>query len=480
MTGLATEWRSRLARLPHERVQLPLVRIGVAGGAGKVLPVIHRRRLRLESRGRGMAIAAGDCHMAAGERKAGFTVPGQAECRRHQSLHRVAIVAAIKVRSSPKLPGMLVAMAIGTSLELHLEHGVGALGNVALGTLDRGMFAFERIRGRRVFPQPESGRPEAFDGVTGCALAPIDALGELSTMRIRPVTIHAFLKRQRLLEVSPRVALHTVHRRVPTEKGIFGLGVVKVLAQRCRGNLLPSRSAVARLAGRFESPAMRIRVAIRAAAKGESGVTRLFVFPRKMALLASHFGMQTREGIAGFGVVELADADGLPVVLVVTLQAVGTKLPLVLVLMTRGAARRNSQKRLTEIFDLDGGALALANMFRTVTLRTGQPCVLAFESVSGFPVIEGSDVPLNQDEVFAVMLGVAGRAFQACARSDVEGSVQPFSGAEARSNFRMALQALECRFSGGNLVAGSAVGHTTEGAMRARQRARRNLGGYRN
>ena len=221
-------------------------------------------------------------------------------------------------------------------------------------------------------------------------------------------------------------------------------------------------------------------MAIRAAAKGESGVTRLFVFPRKMARLASHFGMQTREGIAGFGVVELADADGFPVVLVVTLQAVGTKLPLVLVLMTRGAARRNSQKRLTEIFDLDGGALALANMFRTVTLRTGQPCVLAFESVSGFPVIEGFDVPLNQDEVFAVMLGVAGRAFQACARSDVEGSVQPFSGADARSNFRMALQALECRFSGGNLVAGSAVGHTTEGAMRARQRTRRNLGGYRN
>jgi len=103
--------------------------------------------------------------------------------------------------------------------------------------------------------------------------------------------------------------------------------------------------------------------------------------------------------------------------------------------------------------------------------------VLAFEGVSGFPVIEGFDVPLDQDEVFSVMLGVAGRAFQACARSDVEGSVQPFSSADARSNFRVALQARKCRFSGGNLVAGSAVGHATEGAMSARQRTRRNLGG---
>jgi hypothetical protein len=411
-----------LARRPHERVQLSSVRIGVAGGAGKVLPVIHRSRLGLES-SQGMAIAAGHCHMAAGEGKARFLVAGQAECRRHQSLHRVAIVAAIEVRSAPKLPGMFIAMAISTAGELHLEHGVGAPGNVALGTAHRGVLALERIRGGRVFPQAESGRLEAFDGVAGCALTPINALGELSTMRIRPVTIHAFLKPERLLEVSSQVALHAVHGSVPTEKGKLGFGVVKVLAQRCRGNLLPSRSAVARLAGRFESSAMRIRVAIRAVAKGESGVARLFVFARKMALLASDFAMQTREWVASLGVVEPTDANGFPVVLVVTLQTAGTKLPLVLVLMACGTARGNPQKRLAEIFNLDGGAFALANMFRTVTLRTGQPCVLAFESVSGFPVVEGFDVPLNQGEVFAIVLGVASRAFQAGTRSDIEGSV---------------------------------------------------------
>lgn len=468
-----------LSLRPHEGVQLPSVRISMAGGTSKVLPVIGRRRLRLEISGQSMAVAAGNCHMASGKRKARLTVPGQAEGRRHQSLQGVAILAAIEVRGAPKLPGMRVAMTIGTALELQLEQGVGALGNVALGTGHRGMLALERIRGRRVFPQPESGRLEAFDGVTRCALAPIDALGELSTMRIRPVTIHAFLKGQRLVEVSSQVALHAVHGSVPTEKAELGSRVVKVLPQLCRGHLLPSRRAVARLAGRFESSAMRIRVAIRAAAKGESGVARLFVLPRKMALLASDFAMQTGEGIAGFGVVEPPDADGFPIVVVVTLQTVGTKLPLVLVLMAGGATRGNSQKCLAEIFDLDGGALVLANMFRTVTLRTGQAGMLAFESVSGFPVIEGLDVPLNQAEAFAVMLGVASRALQACARSDVERSVQPFSGTDARSNFRVALQALECRFPGGNLVAGSAVGHATEGSMGARQRARRNLGGER-
>jgi hypothetical protein len=316
-------------------------------------------------------------------------------------------------------------------IELHLENGVGALGIVALGTRHRGVLSRQRIRRRRVLHQPESGRLEACDTVTGCAFTPIDALGELSTVRIRPVTIHAFPKRQRLLEVSSHVALQAVHRSVPTEEGEFGLGVVKVLAQRSRGNLLPSRCAVAGLAGRFESSAMRIRVAIRTTAKGESGVTRLFVFSRKMALLAGDFGMQTGEWITGLGVVEPTDADGFPVIVVVTLQTVGTKLPLVLVLMAGGAARGNSQKRPAEIFHPDGGALALANVFRTVTLRTGQPYVLACKSVSGFPVIERPHVPLDQDEVLAVMLGVASHAFQAGAWIEVEGSVQAFSGTDA-------------------------------------------------
>lgn len=420
-----------LSSRPQERVQLSSVRISVAGCTSQVLPVVRRRRLRLEIRGQSMAIAAGNCHMGSGERKARLAVPGQAEGRGHQSLQGVAIVAAIEVRGARKLPGMLVAMTIGTALELQLEQGVAALGNVALGTGHRGMLALERIRGRRVFPQPESGRREAFDGVTRCALAPIDALGELSTMRIRPMTIHAFLKGQRLVEVSSLVALHAVHGGVPPEKTESGFGVVKVLAQLCRGHLLPSRRAVARLAGRFESSAMRIRVAIRAVAKGEPGVARLFVLARKMALLASDFAMQTSEGIAGFGVVEPTDADGFPTVVVVTLQTVGTKLPLVWVLMAGGATRGNSQKCLAEIFDLDGGALVLANMFWTVTLRTGQAGMLAFESVSGFPVIEGLEVPLNQAEAFAVMLGVASRALQACARGDVEGRVQPFSRNDA-------------------------------------------------
>ena len=89
----------------------------------EVSPSSSKVRLRFEIGGQSMAIAAGNRHVASGERKPRLTVPGQAECRGHQSLQGVAIVTAIEVRGTPKLPGMLVAMTIATALELQLEQG---------------------------------------------------------------------------------------------------------------------------------------------------------------------------------------------------------------------------------------------------------------------------------------------------------------------------------------------------------------------
>lgn len=48
-----------------------------------------------------------------------------------------------------------------------------------------------------------------------------------------------------------------------------------------------------------------------------------------------------------------------------------------------------------------------------MALVTGQPCMLAFEGVSRFFMIEALEIPLDQGEVFAVVLGVAAPALLA-------------------------------------------------------------------
>ena len=189
-------------------------------------------------------------------------------------------------------------------------------------------------------------------------------------------------------------------------------------------------------------------MAIRAVAKRDSDIAGLFVRPRSVALLASDLSMQTRERILRERMIELTDADRLPVAGVVTLQAIGPEPALVLVLMTGGATRRDSKKCPCQILDLDVRAFVLGYMFWRVTLVTAQPDVLAFESPAGLPVIETFKVPFCQREVFAVVLGVAGNAFHARSRLEVVGSVQAFSRPDAPRNFRMAIQALEGGLSG--------------------------------
>src|SRR5450432_701631 len=94
-------------------------------------------------------------------------------------------------------------------------------------------------------------------------------------------------------------------------------------------------------------------MAIRAAAKRGSDIARLFVGPRSVALLARDLSMQVRERIVRERMIELADADRLPVAGVVTLQAIRPEPTVVLVLMTGSAGWRDSKKCPSRILDLD-------------------------------------------------------------------------------------------------------------------------------
>lgn len=88
--------------------------------------------------------------MTSTQRKRRFVVPPQAECGWQKAFQAVAALAGVEVWRSRKLPGVLVAVAVSATLELHLEQRVFRFGNMTLPTLQAGMLALQRIRGRRM------------------------------------------------------------------------------------------------------------------------------------------------------------------------------------------------------------------------------------------------------------------------------------------------------------------------------------------
>ena len=102
--------------------------------------------------------------------------------------------------------------------------------------------------------------------------------------------------------------------------------------------------------------------------------------------------------------------------------------------------------------------------------------MFTLELVAGLRVIESFEVPLDEGEIFSVVLRVALRAFLARTRLDIEGGVQPSSHRNAPRNFTMTIQTLECGFPGRELVAGGALGQAIDGLVRAGKRPGRDLG----
>lgn len=369
----------------------------------------------------------------------------------------VAAVASVEEGRCGKLPGVAVRVAIGAALKLDPEQRVLALGNVALRAFHPRVSALQRICTRSVFLHREGGRLPPVQVVTGGALPAIGPFSKLPVMRIGLVAIHALRKDQRLLEVTVGMALGAIQGEMFSLQRIFCLGVVEALVHGSDRNLLPSRSVVAGLAALREASAMRIFVAVRALVEGNAHVSRFAVFSIDVALRALNLRVPSGQGIARLRVIELANGDRLPIGGVVALLAIGAEAALVLVFVARDATGRETEIGPARILDFDRRSFLRRDVGCVVALVTAQAGMLAFEQVSGFLVIEGLDVPLDQWKILAIVLGVTARALLAGAGRKVVSRMQPLVGIEPAGNFRVAVQTFE-RGLAAELMATGAVG----------------------
>ena len=100
--------------------------------------------------------------------------------------------------------------------------------------------------------------------------------------------------------------------------------------------------------------------------------------------------------------------------------------------------------------------------------------MLAFEQVAGLLVVKRLLVPLDDGKIFSVVIGVALHASLAGSGFKIVGCVKPAVRVQSRCDFRVTLQALECRLARRKLVASNAkeaLNTKTVNKMSKRKRA---------
>jgi hypothetical protein len=308
----------------------------------------------------------------------------------------------------------------------------------------------------------------AVHGVAGGAFSAIRTPGKLAVVRIGLVAIHALLEYERLLEISIGMALGTIHAGVFALQRKLRLGVIKALIQRLSGDLFPSACVVAGLAGLpGEASTVGVLVAVRALVERNPRILRLAIRFVGVALRALHLGVQPRQWVARLRVIELGNADLLPVFEIVALLTGRTKAALMGVLVTTAACGGETEIGPVQVLDLDGWAVGGRDARRIVAFVAGKAGVLAFEHVARFLMIEGLDIPLDQREVLAIVLRVAARALLAGVGRNVVGGVQAFVGGKPCRNLGMTVQTFQSRLPAKLVAAGTSCG-TVEGLVRPR------------
>ena len=113
-----------------------------------------------------------------------------------------------------------------------------------------------------------------------------------------------------------------------------------------------------------------------------------------------------------------------------------------------------------------------------MTLRASQPGVFPLQRIPGFVVIEcfGRRVPLDEVEIWAVVLGMAARAVPASAALANQRCVQAALLGQTLGNFHVAFETFQIGFPRADFVTARALGWPAEGSVRSGKRAGGNLG----
>src|ERR1700680_3723841 len=224
-----------------------------------------------------------------------------------------------------------------------------------------------------MFLDRERRRFPSIHRVAGRALAMIGPACELPGMRIGLVTVHTPLEGEGFLEISASVTLRAINAGVLSLQRKLCLRVVEAFIHRVERNLLPSPGAMAGLAALRKTSMMRILMAIRTLVEWDSRVSRLGLRARRMTFRARNLSMQSRQRIARPRMVELADANRLPILEVVALLTTGPKPTAVRVLMAGRTGGRYTQVSLSQIFDFDRSAPGRADLPRLMAAVACQP-----------------------------------------------------------------------------------------------------------
>src|SRR3954469_10833369 len=115
---------------------------------------------------------------------------------------------------------------------------------------------------------------------------------------------------------------------------------------------------------------MWVFVAVRALSERDPNISRLAIGPIDMALGALHRSVKPGERIPGFGVIELAHINGLPIDEVMTGLAVRSQSSFVLIFVARGATGGQTEVGAGQILFLDRGPFLRRDVRRIVALVT--------------------------------------------------------------------------------------------------------------
>ena len=199
---LATHGFAVFPNLRHPLLELPVMYIFVATGAGKIVEVIRSLCFWLVLVRELVAITARHSNVPTSQFEFCLLVLCQSEGRRTIPLQVVALITLVLVGLSCELVVVLVLMTISAAFEARdLEDRVLALGGMALVTCDLCVTLEQGIVGLGVRLNVEERRFPAVHIVAGGTFDAFRPLGKLSLVLIL-VAVGTFCECQFLLKVS--------------------------------------------------------------------------------------------------------------------------------------------------------------------------------------------------------------------------------------------------------------------------------------